>query len=341
MYILGINISHHPSVALLKDSEIVYYLEDDRWNRKKEEEWSVPNMFVGALASRFQSLEDIKSYTDHVDHIIFASDVNFYEDKQIVGGILSKLDEINLSFDKLHYYHEHHLYHACAAFYATDFDEAAALVMDGGGADLMGHKECESMYYFKDNEYEVVKKVYGSKCELEHEHRYTINDEKIILTPNMSCGSVYGRVTDRIGFGSQPGKTMGLASFGELDDDSEWFPNGSQDVQAVKNSIENRTSDKNLAKKAQEETKKHTINLIGELLEKTGAKNLVLSGGYFLNCTNNFEYVKVFPQINFYVDPMAHDGGTSIGATKYIWHHVLNKTQRHSLQSLYLGPNLN
>lgn len=339
MYILGINISHHPSVALLQDGKVIYYLEDDRWNRKKEEEWTVACW--GPSDSRFQSLEDIKNYTDHVEHVVFASDVNFHDDKQIVGAILTKLSGINLSFDKLHYYHEHHLYHACGAFYATDFDEAAALVMDGGGTDLMGHKECESMYYFNSNEYEVVKKVYGSKSQLEHQYRYKVNDDKTILTPNMSCGSVYGRVTDRIGFGHQPGKTMGLASFGELDDDSEWFPNGSQDVQAVKNSIENRTSDKNLAKKAQEETKKHTINLIGELLEKTGAKNLVLSGGYFLNCTNNFEYVKVFPQINFYVDPMAHDGGTSIGAIKYIWHHVLNKTQRHSLQSLYLGPNLN
>ena len=39
MFVLGVNISHHPSVCLLDDGEIVYYLEDDRLNRNKEQDW--------------------------------------------------------------------------------------------------------------------------------------------------------------------------------------------------------------------------------------------------------------------------------------------------------------
>ena len=81
----------------------------------------------------------------------------------------------------------------------------------------------------------------------------------------------------------------------------------------------------------------HTIRLIKQLLDKTGTKNVVLSGGYFLNCVNNYHYIKEFPEINFYVDPCSHDGGTAIGAAFYVWHHLLNNTQRHPITSLFLG----
>ena len=92
-----------------------------------------------------------------------------------------------------------------------------------------------------------------------------------------------------------------------------------------------------LSKKLQEETKKHTIRLIKTLLDKTGTNNIVLSGGYFLNCVNNYQYVKEFPEVNFYIDPVCHDGGTAMGAARYVWHHILKNTTRHPLDTLFLG----
>ena len=73
-YILGINISHHPSLALLRDGELVYYLEDDRWNRKKEQQWKVNDII--------QSLVDVGKVTKHIDHVIFAS---FGKDQKYKG----------------------------------------------------------------------------------------------------------------------------------------------------------------------------------------------------------------------------------------------------------------
>jgi predicted NodU family carbamoyl transferase len=46
-------------------------------------------------------------------------------------------------------------------------------------------------------------------------------------------------------------------------------------------------------------------------------KNIILSGGYHLNCSNNFKLVKLFPKYNFFVDPICHDGGTAVGAALY------------------------
>jgi carbamoyltransferase len=93
-----------------------------------------------------------------------------------------------------------------------------------------------------------------------------------------------------------------------------------------------------VAKKVQEETKKHTIKLIQKTIDMSKSNNVVLSGGYFLNCVNNYEYVKAFPDINFYIDPICYDGGTAIGACFYVWHHILgNPNKMQKLDSLYLG----
>ena len=41
--------------------------------------------------------------------------------------------------------------------------------------------------------------------------------------------------------------------------------------------------------------------------------------GCFLNVVVNYKLLKEFPDLNFYVDPIAFDGGTAIGAA-YILH---------------------
>lgn len=92
-----------------------------------------------------------------------------------------------------------------------------------------------------------------------------------------------------------------------------------------------------IAKKLQSESEKHTIRLIQKALDISGSKNVVLSGGYFLNCVNNFKYIEHFPDVNFFIDPIAHDGGTAIGAAKWFWHGFTGDKTIRPLETLYLG----
>ncbi len=87
--------------------------------------------------------------------------------------------------------------------------------------------------------------------------------------------------------------------------------------QAV-NLVNNAINKKDLAKQIQYETKVHTCNLIQKAIDMSNNTNVILSGGYFLNTVNNKEYIKEFPNVNFYIDPIAHDGGTAIGAAYYL-----------------------
>ena len=69
-----------------------------------------------------------------------------------------------------------------------------------------------------------------------------------------------------------------------------------------------------IANKAQEETLEDFVELIKRAKKYSDSRNIILSGGYHLNCSNNFKIVKKFPEYNFFVDPIAYDGGTAVGA---------------------------
>ena len=80
-----------------------------------------------------------------------------------------------------------------------------------------------------------------------------------------------------------------------------------------------------------------TISLIELAIDTTGEKNVVLAGGYGLNCVANYYLKKRFPNINFYVDPVSHDGGTAIGLAKYAWYNYSQEIEQRPLKSVYLG----
>ena len=81
MYILGVNISHHASVCLLKDGEVVFYLEDDRLSGDKQAEWWVGH--------DMPSLVKIADHTDYLDYVAVSSfGRGGFEDDEITSYIL-------------------------------------------------------------------------------------------------------------------------------------------------------------------------------------------------------------------------------------------------------------
>jgi hypothetical protein len=82
----------------------------------------------------------------------------------------------------------------------------------------------------------------------------------------------------------------------------------------------------------QQETQSHVLNLIKKYTEETGIRNVVISGGYGLNCVANYHYLKNLKNINLYIDPVCFDAGISIGTAYY---HSLQSIQ--PLQNVYIG----
>jgi carbamoyltransferase len=99
---------------------------------------------------------------------------------------------------------------------------------------------------------------------------------------------------------------------------------------------------KNLAWAVQNETQEYIAELIEKAVDMTGEKNIVISGGYGLNVIANYYYRERFPELNIYVDPISHDGGTSIGYAKLFANKKIGDDNgehiKDPLTTLYLGP---
>ena len=74
--------------------------------------------------------------------------------------------------------------------------------------------------------------------------------------------------------------------------------------------------------------KKHDMN----------TKNLCFSGGVALNSVMTGKVKRKFPEIeNIFIPPVPYDGGLSIGACQYHWHHILKNKRTYDFVSPYLG----
>ena len=178
-----------------------------------------------------------------------------------------------------------------------------------------------------------------------------------------------------LGCGSDAGKTMGLSSYAELtqksqkmiikDSDKKYFPDrilledewfyevdgvmltNPKLLDNLESSLKSKYDLKvrpdnmyypsMLAKKLQIETEKLTIFLIKKALEITPTKNVILSGGYFMNCVNNFKYRKYFSDdIKFFIDPIPYEAGTCFGCAAQVWMGFTGKKVKVP-DNLYLG----
>ena len=177
-----------------------------------------------------------------------------------------------------------------------------------------------------------------------------------------------------LGFGFiEAGKTMGLAPYGKKDSKipklfykdtgrgdknvfmpqypaGAWIDTERHDYLKIK--IDPSTwhkdpsllsnTQKNLAWTVQNETQEYVAELIEKAVDMTGEKNIVISGGYGLNVIANYYYRERFPELNIYVDPISHDGGTSIGYAKLFANKKIGDDNgehiKDPLTTLYLGP---
>ena len=189
-----------------------------------------------------------------------------------------------------------------------------------------------------------------------------------IITDRAGIVKVYEAVTAYCGFNNiEAGKTMGLfpygkpntkipklfRNYGQYDLASRdivvpTYPNGARLNQGLYkelascDNVEDVTKDQNRRDAAytlQIETQEEMVKLIRKSVEMTGKKDVVISGGYGLNCVANYYYLEALKDegINLYVDPMSNDGGTAVGAA-LLFHHFITGSEEKTPNGLYLGP---
>jgi predicted NodU family carbamoyl transferase len=306
MKILGVNISHDFSVCLYENKIVKELYFEERFIKKK---YWIPkednDIFILSLFKKINFIPDIVIYSS------FQRTENTNSDEKIIKKIQKQLDNPPYFFEKKN----HHIYHACSSFYHSKLDEAMSIVIDGGGSCPLNfnYREICSIFYVNRKKifklfqhlsnYESI--FLPDRFPLEQEYSelgYTFfEDGAEYISSSLKIGGLsFKRACKSTNLIKEPGKLMGLASYAYS---KEKFNLNYEEVE--------------IAKKVQEKSFKETCELIEKAYNYKKIKNFVLSGGYFLNCSNNFKYVKRYPEFNFFVDPNPSDGGTSIGACVY------------------------
>ena len=376
-WIAGITRGHNGATCLLKDGEVVFYIEEERLSRKKYD--------GGPLAG----LLKIKEYTDKIDYLVVAhtqplteaGKIDFTGD-DMYTGFARKIGLINQHFDG-HKHPQvidlgmiHHELHAACTFYNSGFKEAAVLIVDGAGTFVpLGETtgwELETIFAasypanfstkFKHIGVRGPQTSY-EKLNCPHENRGKPEDlHDVIFTDHPGITKCYEAMTNYCGFNFiEAGKAMGLAPYGKPNSSIPKifagaegkhlsnrnlfvpnFPNGAF-IDKVGNPVLDTDSlemKQDLAYAVQEATQMQMVRLILDAIERTGHTNVCIAGGYGLNCVANYEYLKHLPEgVNLYVEPISHDGGTCLGAAKMIWHEMTNDLTIRKQISIYYGPN--
>jgi predicted NodU family carbamoyl transferase len=223
----------------------------------------------------------------------------------------------------------HHLTHAASTYRVSGMeDEAFIFTVDGRG-------ERETAAFFETHNGEI-RREFDILC----------NEDTLI-------GGVYEYITTILGFGHYgQGSTMGLAAMGRPTFDLSRFLSARNRtdhsihdrgiMEAFGHLMRDRsqkiTRDHvNLAASVQLALEDTVLNLITDGLQGRKPKNLCLAGGVALNCSMNQRIRTALGVENIYVQPAAHDAGTSLGAALEAHWEVTGEAVPFHMEDAHLG----
>jgi|TARA_B110001450_G_scaffold206699_1_gene196893 carbamoyltransferase len=377
MYILGLNAYHGDSSAcIFFDGKIVAAIEEERLRRIKH--WAG----FPSEAIKF-CLEECNISIKDIDHITLSRDPRANFGKKIkhtiknnfsmsavidrlsnygkidsVKSILAKEFDIEVRDIKAEVHQlEHHRTHLASAFFASEFEEAAVISIDG----------------FGDFSSTMIGVGKGNEIKVFHQVNY----------PH-SLGIFYTAFTQFLGFPyyGDEYKVMGLAPYGNenpallekvrdvviLKEDGlfelnlDYFTHskdgvamswegGSPDIKAIYSSYmvdvfgsSRRGSDdsvcefhKDLAAAVQTVAEEVIFHVAEALHVRTGLKDICIAGGCAQNSVANGKLLSSTSFENLYVAPAGHDAGTAIGGALWLYHHILENPRKSSMQHSYFG----
>jgi carbamoyltransferase len=376
MYILGINAYHaDSSAAIFKDGKMIAATEEERFRRIKH--WAgFPSMAVSFC------LHEAGIDLSRVDHIAIGRDPSAKLGKKLwflatnpgggwsavkdrlrnarkVSSLEEEFTAVDPSVDpaivkkKIHQV-EHHRSHLASAFFASPFEEAALLSIDGSG----------------DFTTTMIGRGMGNKI--------SVLDS--VDFPH-SVGIFYTAFTQLLGFPhyGDEYKVMGLAPYGQpiytdrlrkclIFLDNGLFKLDLRYFRSAKSGIISYGDDhipvvaplyspfmteefgrprqkdeplsqyhKDLAASVQRVTEELIFHLLGHLHTNTGLDKVCIAGGVAQNSVANGKLTRSTPFKEIYIPSAGHDAGISMGAALYVYNQLLDQPRAEPVWSAYTG----
>jgi len=333
MLILGLThpICWNTAACILVDGELVAMVEEERLNRIKHAPRMAPKLAMDyCLKQAGVDLQEVDCVAVGFDRGMETAVGNFRSEANLLSSMNQADKQLPLDgYDPSRViFTNHHLAHAASAFFASGFDEANILTLDGSGGSESG-----TLAVGRGTEISVLKAI----------------------SNRSSWGLLYEEITEKLGFRphSGEGKVMGLAAYGVPDplglpcvDWTGEIP--TIDPQRRKAFVEKlvpRKKDdaitaehKDLAATLQDTLERAAACMAEWLFRETGIRRLCLAGGTALNCSMNGKLALLPFVDDIFIQPAAYDAGTALGAALSV--HVAKTGQRPPwrMQHAYWGP---
>ena len=374
-HILGVSAYYHDSAAcLIRDGDIIAAAQEERFTRKKHDSGFPHNAVRYCLREAGVSLTDFRYLVFYDKPLVkferlletylafapkglrsfVAAMPIWLKEKLLLKSLLQKeflvhAEGLKKSALPPILFAEHHESHAASAFFASPYDSAAVLCMDGVGEwattsawqgqgnrltplweipfpHSLGLLYSAFTYYtgFKVNsgEYKVmglapygqpkyVKGIYDHLIDLKPDGTFRLNMEYFNYCTGLT---MTGGQFDTL-FGGPPRQPESKLTQREMD----------------------------LARSIQEVTEEVMLRLSRTLHRETGMEYLCLAGGVALNCVGNGRVLREGPYKGIWIQPAAGDAGGAVGAALTTWHQFEDKPRKvngagDAMLGAYLGP---
>lgn len=239
----------------------------------------------------------------------------------------------------------HHKNHAASAFYPSEFESAAVLVVDNFGEFDKDENFTETVSFWigTNKRLKNIKTYYSPflpKNKVLEKYKY-----------HNSIGLFYTDVTVMCDFGVlEGGKTMGLSAYGTdkylfdlkkflTKDDSGkhiFDVNYKSFILKQMNKAEDKFKFKaDIAYAAQAILEEVIIEYCNDLYNVTKSKNICLAGGIMLNSVVNGKILEKTPFENIFIQPASNDGGISLGKALNMFYSIYDNKLDYN--NFYLG----
>ena len=374
MIILGLNAYHaDSSAAIFKDGVMIAATEEERFRRIKH--WAgFPSEAITFC------LKEAGVVLNEVDYICIGRDPKakiWNKAKYVLKGLAKKN---TLIFDRLKNSEkvakledefakcfsvdsntikekiinvEHHRAHLASAFFASPFDEAAILSIDGSGDFTT-----TMLAVGRGNQIEVLDS----------------------LDFPVSAGLFYTAFTQYLGFPhyGDEYKVMGLAPYGApkyvaeirkiikftddglFDWDERYFQNPNEMILGYEKHIptvstlfaqkmedvfgparklgdELTQKHKDIATSVQRVCEELILHILNHLQKRTGLKNVCIAGGVAQNSVANGKIIENTAFEHLYIPSAGHDAGISMGSALYAYNHILKQPRAAAVYNAYTG----
>lgn len=333
-WVLGYSASHNGAVCLLRGSELVVAIQEERVRGEKRARLS---RLDESLALRY-CLDYAGITPDDLSAVVgcYFSGVSMQGATIVRQGWKGSTASI-----------PHHLGHAWAAFVQSGFSDATILVVDGQGgmgawlpeSERIGLKHSSAP---GQNERNEIISIYradasGIHCVEKHLGHWIVDMSQLGSGRGLAqFGSLGGMFAAASGYifnnAMEAGKVMGLAAFGQprfpvsdfyAIDAQGQFQFSDTLVRQLKPSPrwpDNRELHQDLAASTQAALEHAMLHLVQRARNLGPSSNLCLVGGVALNNVTNEKIIALPDFDQVFIQPAAEDSGPAIGAAYYgLW----------------------